>query len=98
MIPMDQTGRWTMDEGCATVGQFLHYLKFEKGFSEHTAKCYGADLAQFAGFLANGGNGATANATERAWGPEPGSSSPAAVLGQPETGTATAVATQTEQD
>ena len=56
MIPMDQTGRWTMEEGSVTVEQFLHYLKFEKRFSEHTAKCYGADLAQFADFLLNGSN------------------------------------------
>jgi len=38
-------------EGNNTVNDFLNYLKFEKHFSEHTAKCYGADLAQFAEFL-----------------------------------------------
>ncbi len=83
---MDQT-RWTMEEGSATVEQFLHYLKFEKRFSEHTAKCYGADLAQFAAFLQNGTNG---------------SPSEGAPQGQPayagEGGAATAVATQTEQE
>ena len=31
--------------------EFLNYLKFEKRFSEHTAKCYGADLRQFVDFL-----------------------------------------------
>ncbi len=34
------------------VQEFLNYLKFEKRFSEHTAKCYGADLEQFSQFLA----------------------------------------------
>jgi len=38
-------------EGNNTVNDFLNYLKFEKHFSEHTAKCYGADLAQFTEFL-----------------------------------------------
>ena len=38
-------------EGNNTVSDFLNYLKFEKHFSEHTAKCYGADLAQFTEFL-----------------------------------------------
>jgi len=47
-------------EGNTTVNDFLNYLKFEKHFSEHTAKCYGADLAQFSQFLlgkADGGYG-----------------------------------------
>jgi integrase/recombinase XerC len=48
-----------MEEGSVTIEQFLHYLKFEKRFSEHTAKCYGADLAQFSGFLLNGPTGGT---------------------------------------
>lgn len=33
------------------VQEFLNYLKFEKRFSEHTAKCYQADLKQFGGYL-----------------------------------------------
>ena len=37
----------------AIIQDFIGYLKFEKHFSEHTAKCYGADLDQFAGFLKN---------------------------------------------
>jgi integrase/recombinase XerC len=36
---------------CAITQDFLSYLKFEKHFSGHTAKCYGADLEQFVGFL-----------------------------------------------
>jgi len=37
---------------CAIIHEFLSYLKFERHFSSHTAKCYGADLEQYAGFLA----------------------------------------------
>jgi integrase/recombinase XerC len=85
-----------MEEGSATIGQFLHYLKFEKRFSEHTAKCYGADLTQFTDFLLNGSNGATPSGTTHAW--EPGVSAEAGTMGQPEAGTATAVATPTEQE
>jgi len=33
------------------IDEFLNYLKFERHFSPHTAKCYAADLAQFCGFL-----------------------------------------------
>lgn len=33
------------------VQEFLNYLNFEKHFSSHTAKCYGADLEQFGSFL-----------------------------------------------
>jgi len=40
-----------MEDSHAIVEQFLDYLKFEKRFSEHTAKCYGADLGQFGDFL-----------------------------------------------
>lgn len=37
---------------CVLYQDFLNYLAFEKHFSEHTAKCYGADLIQFGGFVA----------------------------------------------
>lgn len=40
-------------EDSTTIQQFLDYLKFERRFSEHTAKCYGADLTQFGEFLVN---------------------------------------------
>ena len=33
------------------IQDFLNYLSYEKRFSEHTAKCYGADLKQFSEFL-----------------------------------------------
>lgn len=45
-----QTDRHIMEES-TTIQKFLDYLKFERRFSEHTAKCYGADLAQFGEFL-----------------------------------------------
>lgn len=34
------------------IDEFLNYLKFERHFSPHTAKCYAADLSQFCKFLA----------------------------------------------
>lgn len=33
------------------IDEFLNYLRFERHFSPHTAKCYAADLAQFCAFL-----------------------------------------------
>jgi len=33
------------------IDEFLNYLRFERHFSPHTAKCYSADLAQFCAFL-----------------------------------------------
>ena len=38
-------------EDSIIIHKFLDYLKFERRFSEHTAKCYGADLTQFCDFL-----------------------------------------------
>ncbi|TFG50809.1 MAG: tyrosine recombinase XerC [Candidatus Brocadiia bacterium] len=38
------------------IQDFLNYLRFEKRFSEHTAKCYGADLVQFGEYLVSGSN------------------------------------------
>ncbi len=45
------------------ITEFLNYLKFERHFSPHTAKCYAADLAQFCGFLVGdkGVTGAASN-------------------------------------
>ena len=42
-----------MEHSRPIVQHFLNYLKFERRFSEHTVKCYGADLSQYAGFLTN---------------------------------------------
>ncbi|MBN1818331.1 MAG: tyrosine recombinase XerC [Sedimentisphaerales bacterium] len=65
---------------CATTQEFISYLKFEKHFSEHTAKCYGADLEQFTDWL-----------LKRAAGP--GAGQEASAGWSPEGGTATATAT-----
>lgn len=35
------------------IEQFIHYLRFERHFSQYTARCYGADLRQYAEFLGN---------------------------------------------
>ena len=67
------------------VQQFLNYLRFEKRFSEHTAKCYGADLRQFEEFLLGSSEGHVPFM-------EPVS------LAQEHGGPATAVATRTEQE
>ncbi len=72
-----------MEEGSAIIEQFLHYLKFEKRFSEHTAKCYGADLAQFAEFLFAASEGVPSDPLS---------------LSHQGGGAATAVATRVEQE
>jgi integrase/recombinase XerC len=36
------------------IDEFLNYLRFERHFSPHTAKCYAADLHQFCGFMSEG--------------------------------------------
>ena len=41
------------------IDEFLNYLKFERHFSPHTAKCYAADLAQFCAYLIGDKEGAT---------------------------------------
>lgn len=93
MMPMDQISRWNMEEGNAVIEQFLHYLKFEKRFSEHTAKCYGADLAQFSQFLLNTSEGVGQPSHDGF-----GDSGLSSDLGHHDGGVATAVATQTEVD
>ena len=69
-------------EDNAIIQDFLDYLKFEKRFSEHTAKCYGADLNQFGGFLTGHSEGSSP------------SGQPSSFTDHQE-GQATAVATQT---
>lgn len=44
------------------IEEFLNYLRFERHFSPHTAKCYAADLRQFCGFLGEDGGGSTTEA------------------------------------
>ncbi len=43
------------------INEFLNYLKFERHFSPHTAKCYAADLSQFCAYLSGGPAGASAS-------------------------------------
>lgn len=73
-----------MEDSNAIVEQFLNYLKFEKRFSVHTAKCYGADLAQFGDFLLETSNSDASLQDDGA-------------LDHGHLGVATAVAVQTEQ-
>ena len=40
-----------MSEQASLVQQFVNYLRAERHFSPHTAKCYAADLQQFCGYL-----------------------------------------------
>ena len=35
------------------ITEFLNYLRYERHFSPHTAKCYSADLRQFCEFIGN---------------------------------------------
>jgi integrase/recombinase XerC len=70
-------------EDSIIIHKFLDYLKFERRFSEHTAKCYGADLTQFCEFLRGTSEGPPADA-------EPLS------MGRHGAGGATAVATQVD--
>jgi len=46
-----------MMEESTIIQKFLDYLKYERRFSEHTAKCYGADLTQFRDFLSGVSDG-----------------------------------------
>ena len=70
-------------EDSIIIHKFLDYLKFERRFSEHTAKCYGADLTQFCEFIRGRSESDSPDT-------EPMS------LHAHDTGTATAVATQVD--
>lgn len=63
------------------IDEFLNYLKFERHFSPHTAKCYSADLGQFCSFLV--GDKAAATGGQSFAFPAPSASSRAATTGQP---------------
>ncbi len=70
------------------IDEFLNYLKFERHFSPHTAKCYAADLAQFSAFL----KGDTASAAGRQNFTTPNGSRTKSVNGEsPQAGSAIAV-------
>ncbi len=44
----------TADVAHPLIEEFLNYLRFERHFSPHTAKCYAADLQQYCEFLVYG--------------------------------------------
>jgi integrase/recombinase XerC len=75
-----------MEQDSAVISRFLDYLKFERRFSEHTAKCYGADLGQFGEFLLSNRGVPSGHSTAEPAQP--------VSFGQPQGGSATAVATQ----
>ena len=60
-----------MKEESAVICEFLSYLKFERHFSIHTAKCYGADLDQFAVFLQNEANASAGHDASGSWSEHP---------------------------
>ena len=68
------------------VEDFLNYLRYEKHFSPHTVKCYGADLGQFSGFI-TGSNTSASSA-----------GSGFSASGSSDTGTDLALETQTQVD
>jgi integrase/recombinase XerC len=71
-----------MSEQASLVQQFINYLRAERHFSPHTAKCYAADLQQFCGYLCTverfgptgveGGNGKAPVDDMSKLGPPPG--------------------------
>jgi len=73
------------------IDEFLNYLKFERHFSPHTAKCYAADLAQFCAFLVGDAAAAaghqnfanTARTSSMSMGGQPSSGVDTAVLAEP---------------
>jgi len=59
-------------EHSTIIQKFLDYLTFEKRFSVHTAKCYGADLHQFGGFLQGASEAGTPEGATISLSDEPG--------------------------
>lgn len=53
-----------MSDQASLVQQFINYLRAERHFSPHTAKCYAADLQQFCGYLCQPKAGESANGEE----------------------------------
>ena len=75
-------------ENSTITQDFLNYLNLEKRFSEHTAKCYGADLSQFGRWLLGRSDE----------GIKAGESASVELTGSEHGGQAVAVATQTDVD
>lgn len=55
-------------DNSAIIQDFINYLKFEKHFSAHTAKCYEADLEQYCGFLGGSSSDAEGESGANPWG------------------------------
>lgn len=70
-------------EDSVIIQEFLNYLSFEKRFSEHTSKCYGADLRQFGQFLLGSNESGSSQQGQTSY-------------DYPETGQSSGVATQTK--
>ncbi len=51
-------------ENVNLISDFLNYLKYERHFSGHTAKCYQADLEQFCGFITEQHSGSDGQESE----------------------------------
>ncbi len=77
------------------INEFLNYLKFERHFSPHTAKCYAADLSQFCGFLVGDRDRATGGHPVSTGVPLPGAPPGATGPGGPTTPVGTAVMSAT---
>ncbi len=53
------------------ISEFLNYLQYEKRFSEHTAKCYGADLQQLYEYVGGVEDSSADSFTEGGYGADP---------------------------
>lgn len=60
---------------CTLIHDFISYLTYEKHFSLHTAKCYGADLTQFSEFMLKSSGPSDQSVSDTASGGNPWSSS-----------------------
>jgi len=56
---------------CTLIHDFISYLTYEKHFSPHTAKCYGADLTQFSGFIVKSSDSSASEGGETGSGGNP---------------------------
>jgi integrase/recombinase XerC len=74
------------------IDEFLNYLRFERHFSPHTAKCYAADLHQFCEFLGENGGGGGSDSASGGYHPTAGGNGTAvATVAPPRTQTASEV-------
>ena len=71
------------------IDEFLNYLRFERHFSPHTAKCYAADLNQFCEFIADHGGASAAMSGSSGDFSMPGGGGTAVAVAPPTTGAST---------